>query len=707
MKKSVFILFAFAVQISLFAQVYFPEGTKWTEIRLDTLKYDSWYSKVGDEWVPNFETIEYHVQGEFIDERTNDKYSCVYTNGQERTDSLTLLLYNHRIGNNDAGWYGEVTVAAFDNNGQLLWPFYGQMYPLSYEVGTSMSSLNILIAGATGGGWPWEWDEYGTVEEIKEGDFGGVRPLKYSDVNGIRFIQGIGVASWNDGECIFGPIRPYEVLSHLGAVEDEERHYRSMLIHFERDGEVLYDVWPEKPHQPLPFLEGNPIWVYKHERLIRGIGWKDNVYYRCFIETGNRSFSYYFLCGQKEIEGKVYTMMGEVINNGENELTVSRWLPVREENGIVYAITDSLPGLNDYLEVPHLQVGKECVLYNFCSEIGETLYPQNDYNYLFADGTEVVSFGTYKLMDNTVCQVLKTRDANYDLYEKLGYMHDQMYYGVMDPPLEMAYSTGGDVYADILNAYCQDSKMLYKAPDAQEGLCVNDTCWTRDDAYEYARSYKADPRQEEVFSYIRRLQKASEVAPVAYTEGQMATIVLPTEPDASKGKYYRLDRVEGNEIIFEQEHQPRAHVPYIIVPGEDFSIEVDAMELDGLRCDTASVEGISFIGTFQKEEVESQEGFYIELIDTTPDCSLSGNKLTIGALRAYLLVHWDDPYNHGGTKVPAEKMQIVLRDDPNSIQMVNGKSSNGKCYDLLGRQIPNRQSPHGIYIENGLKKSAK
>ena len=25
-----------------------------------------------------------------------------------------------------------------------------------------------------------------------------------------------------------------------------ERHYRSMLVHFERGDEVLYDVWPEK-----------------------------------------------------------------------------------------------------------------------------------------------------------------------------------------------------------------------------------------------------------------------------------------------------------------------------------------------------------------------------------------------------------------------------------------------------------------------------
>ena len=205
--------------------------------------------------------------------------------------------------------------------------------------------------------------------------------------------------------------------------------------------------------------------------------------------------------------------------------------------------------------------------------------------------------------------------------------------------------------------------------------------------------------------------------PVTFTEGQMATIVLPTEPDASKGKYYRLDRVEGNEIIFEQELQPRAHVPYIIVPNEDFSIEVDALELDGLRSDTASVEGISFIGTYQKDEVESQEGFYIELIDTTPDCSLSPSGeagrdvYTIGALRAYLLVHWDDPYSHGGTKTPAEKLEIVLHDDATGIESIQNskfkvQNEDAAIYDLSGRKIVNGKSsnskfPRGIYIEGG------
>ena len=218
------------------------------------------------------------------------------------------------------------------------------------------------------------------------------------------------------------------------------------------------------------------------------------------------------------------------------------------------------------------------------------------------------------------------------------------------------------------------------------------------------------------------LHNQDEETIVAYTEGQMATIIMPTEPDAGKGKYYRLDRVEGNEIIFEQELQPRAHVPYIIVPNEDFSIEVDALELDGLRCDTASVEGISFIGTFQKEEVESQEGFYIELIDTTPDCSLSpsgeaGREVyTIGTLRAYLLVHWDDPYSHGGTKTPAEKMEIVLHDDATGIESIQNskfkvQNEDTAIYDVSGKPVNrkslSRKSTRGIYIQDGKKVAFK
>jgi hypothetical protein len=100
---------------------------------------------------------------------------------------------------------------------------------------------------------------YGIIEEIKEGYFGGIRPLRYVDLdgnapedetglkrnistNGGRIIQGIGITEWNDGECLFGPPNPYSALTG----EMGQRHYRAMLVHFERNGEMLYDVWPEK-----------------------------------------------------------------------------------------------------------------------------------------------------------------------------------------------------------------------------------------------------------------------------------------------------------------------------------------------------------------------------------------------------------------------------------------------------------------------------
>ena len=231
---------------------------------------------------------------------------------------------------------------------------------------------------------------------------------------------------------------------------------------------------------------------------------------------------------------------------------------------------------------------------------------------------------------------------------------------------------------------------------------MNDTCWTRDEAEAYAVAYKANPYHDEVMSFIRQLQGIAD--PVTFTEGQMATIVLPTAPEASRGKYYRLDRVEGNEIVFEEEKQPKAHIPYIIVPSEDFSIELGSLDLKGLSRDTVSIDGVSFIGTYQKEEIESKEGFYIDIIDATPDCILSGSRLKVGALRAFLQVHWDDPYSHGGTKAPAEKLQIVLHDHGTGLKTLSNSPLKGEdIYDLSGRKVADGKKPGGIYIKEKKK----
>ena len=305
--------------------------------------------------------------------------------------------------------------------------------------------------------------EFGVIEEIKEGDFGGVRPLKYVDMNGIRIIHGIGVTEWNDGECLFGPVNLFKSSFYFKGTPPE-RHYRSMLVHFERDGEVLYDVWPQK--------------------------------------------------------------------------------------------------------------------------------------------------------------------------------------------------------------------------------------------------------------------EAATEEPVTFTLDQMATIILPTTPDASKGKYYRLDRVEDGQIVFEQELQPQARVPYIIVPSEDFSINPSSLDLEGLTKDSVSIEGVTFIGSYVRKELPALTGgdgggsLYYDLIDKTPDCSLSplgetGKGAIIGALRAYLLVNWSDPYNPGGTRGPNDKQEIVLKDNPNDIKTLSNSPLKGEdIYDLSGKKIVNRKSSNnksyrGIFIEDGKKKVSR
>ena len=189
--------------------------------------------------------------------------------------------------------------------------------------------------------------------------------------------------------------------------------------------------------------------------------------------------------------------------------------------------------------------------------------------------------------------------------------------------------------------------------------------------------------------------------PVAFTEGQMATIIMPTAPEASKGKYYRLDKVDGNEIIFEQELQPKAHVPYIIVPSEDFCINLRSLHMEGCCSDTASADGIYFIGSFVSEELNEQEGFRIKLIDTTPDCGFSlseeaGGGGFIGALHAYLLIS-EDVYGN---------LNIVLHDKTTGLQSLQESKSKAQndVYDLSGRKTDNGKLPLGVYIEGGRKK---
>ena len=238
MKKVLLYLFFSAFQSVLFAQEFFPDGTKWTEIRLDTLKYDSWYSSVGDEFVPNYETIEYYVKGEYESKWPNYqlKYTCVYTTGPEWADSLFLMI-NERITEDD------IYIGAMTPNLVEEFALPAEVYQMKWSIGKELYYRDVVESNMTN--YPVS-HKYGMIEEIKEGAFGGDKTLQYVDLNGVRIIYGIGVTEWKDGECLFGPITPYVYTFYNKENPSAVRHYRSMLVHFERNGEVLYDLWPEK-----------------------------------------------------------------------------------------------------------------------------------------------------------------------------------------------------------------------------------------------------------------------------------------------------------------------------------------------------------------------------------------------------------------------------------------------------------------------------
>ncbi len=343
---------------------YFPEGTKWTEIRLDTLKYDSWYSKVGDEWVANFEKIEYYVKGEYT-AKNGDKFKCVYTSGPEWTDSLTLLI--EEVGD----WVTAGVLVNVYGEEPFIWT--GEAYQFDWSVGKGLYFRDISSANLTSIVQFYQY--YGIINEIKEGYFGGVRPLKYVDLdgkapddqgvrknfdtNGGRIIHGIGITEWNDDKCLFGPTIPYSEVQYN---YDYDSHYRSTLVHFERNGEVLYDVWPKKEETYRPFVEDDKVW-----KVGSTTGISDGIV---------KMVEYYYFDGDTIIDGKTCKQM-----------MCQRFVSPEHPD---YAAMSQIPDLRyvgawyeeDKKVYVYNTINQLRMKYDFSLEANDTLLIDNHYRYL-------------------------------------------------------------------------------------------------------------------------------------------------------------------------------------------------------------------------------------------------------------------------------------------------------------------------------------
>lgn len=232
---------------------YYPIGTKWTELRLDTTKYDSWYSKVGGEWIPNYERIDY-----FVDEDTiiPGFYSLeapatkVYRLREGKADPLSYVLIECE--DVDVSYdMDEDRVYISLRRNVMPWPvclYSFRCWSVGYVL-TSLRLKNSLVGMARS-------TLLGTIQEMGESYFGGEHKLTYAKTDkGHLVIDGIGVTAWAGPDCIFGPTEVGEALHYC---EEEliinypelscypgESPFCTILAHFERNEEVLYDMWPQ------------------------------------------------------------------------------------------------------------------------------------------------------------------------------------------------------------------------------------------------------------------------------------------------------------------------------------------------------------------------------------------------------------------------------------------------------------------------------
>ena len=185
-----------------------------------------------------------------------------------------------------------------------------------------------------------------------------------------------------------------------------------------------------------------------------------------------------------------------------------------------------------------------------------------------------------------------------------------------------------------------------------------------------------------------------------YSAGKMATIVLPKDPDASLGRYYRFDCLADRTVYFEREEHPKANVPYVIFPAEDFVINLSDFDLTSLPQpefvpafpDDDNMP-YGFYGTYNSTDID----YMATILDDTPDCVADVTKIRrAGAFRCYFYGVSNLGYNF-------KKENFVFVGEQTGISDVEQASQQaGTCFDLQGRRL-NGVPQRGMYIRDGRK----
>ena len=213
----------------------------------------------------------------------------------------------------------------------------------------------------------------------------------------------------------------------------------------------------------------------------------------------------------------------------------------------------------------------------------------------------------------------------------------------------------------------------------------------------YYVGYVSAPGHTFLYDGIINLPDTSHVSyqlynKLRYKAGKCYTMILPIEPDATAGKYFRLDRMEGRKAVFERELHPQANVPYVFFPFEDMQIDLSDMDLT-IQAGSTQLDKIGFYGSYgmYRTYVSESTNYW-----SGEDPIYNGKKMFGPYLPMQGVLTWDTPDYPSG-------IERVFHDFDDSVTSPTDKSVNNHCFDLSGRRLNTPPTRPGLYIKDGRK----
>lgn len=182
-------------------------------------------------------------------------------------------------------------------------------------------------------------------------------------------------------------------------------------------------------------------------------------------------------------------------------------------------------------------------------------------------------------------------------------------------------------------------------------------------------------------------------------KGKFGTIMLPFAPKNDKYVFFKLTKVEGNVLTFDEESEPKANTPYLYRLRDD--AENGAITAEGsvtIVADIANPDVVSnwqMVGSFINQiiETENLDTYYYGYAASDNKLHRVTKKMTVKPYRAYFTTNGNQP------------AQLAVRTRDGETTLVDAAEVEDLTpetyYDLSGRRVENPIK--GVYIVNGKK----